>query len=132
LQPIRRKYIPKSENIRSGPDTDPDYTALGHLFRERRESQNLSQAELSRRIDMGLDYLRGIEAGTRARPGMNSIAKIAAELGITPDEVFSVAKLPVATALFETEELAQLWVQLSARDRSILIGLAQEFIRKTH
>ena len=118
---------PQPANVRER--YGPDYAALGKLFRHRREEHRIDQAELARRLSIGLDYLRKIEAGVRSRPGLESIARIAAALDIPPEEIFHVARLPTASPAIKTW-ITEYWDELTVKDRAILVGLANVLIRQ--
>jgi transcriptional regulator with XRE-family HTH domain len=64
---------------------------VGSAFRQLRERTELSQEELAFRAGMDRTYVSGIERGRR-NPSLKSMQRVAAQLGLSLDEVFVVAR----------------------------------------
>ena len=64
---------------------------VGLAFRSLRERAEISQEELAFRAGLDRTYVSGIERGRR-NPSMKSMQRVAAELDITLDQVFILAR----------------------------------------
>jgi len=64
---------------------------VGSAFRQLRERTELSQEELAFRAGLDRTYVSGIERGRR-NPSLKSMQRVAAQLGLSLDEVFVVAR----------------------------------------
>jgi transcriptional regulator with XRE-family HTH domain len=64
---------------------------VGLAFRQLRERGEISQEELAFRAGLDRTYLSGIERGRR-NPSLKSMQRIAAELGVSLDQVFVLAR----------------------------------------
>jgi transcriptional regulator with XRE-family HTH domain len=64
---------------------------VGPAFRLLRERDSISQEELALRAGLDRTYVSGIERGRR-NPSLKSVQRIAAELGISLDQVFNLAR----------------------------------------
>jgi len=62
---------------------------FGRRVRELRKAREFSQEELAHRAGLHYTYVGGIERGER-NPALVNIGKIAAALGVSPAELFSV------------------------------------------
>lgn len=67
--------------------TDIDWAALGAAIRERRRARRLTLVELAGLVGLSQPFLSQIENG-RARPSMESLARLASALGSTPQSLF--------------------------------------------
>lgn len=63
--------------------------ALGEKVREAREKVGITQVELSKRLKASQRTITEIETGKR-EPSLRTIKKIASELGISVQELFSL------------------------------------------
>ncbi len=61
---------------------------LGPRLRARREEQGIGLRELARRLNMSPSALSQLETG-KTSPSVSTLRAIAAELGISLDELFS-------------------------------------------
>jgi len=61
---------------------------LGHVLREARTDNRLSQEELGLRTGVHRNYIGGIERGER-NPSVTAIATLADELGLKLSELFA-------------------------------------------
>ena len=64
---------------------------VGPAFRHLREQTGLSQEALALNAGIDRTYVSGIERGVR-NPSLKSMQRLAAELGITLDRVFVLAR----------------------------------------
>jgi transcriptional regulator with XRE-family HTH domain len=64
---------------------------VGPAFRQLRERAEISQEELAFRAGLDRTYVSGIERGRR-NPSLKSMQRIAAQLEMSLDEVFTVAR----------------------------------------
>jgi transcriptional regulator with XRE-family HTH domain len=64
---------------------------VGPAFRQFRENAQLSQEELAFRAGLDRTYVSGIERGRR-NPSLKSMQRIAAQLGLSLEEVFVSAR----------------------------------------
>jgi transcriptional regulator with XRE-family HTH domain len=64
---------------------------IGPAFRQLRERTETSQEELAFRAGLDRTYVSGIERGRR-NPSLKSMQRIAAQLDLSLDEVFAVAR----------------------------------------
>jgi transcriptional regulator with XRE-family HTH domain len=64
---------------------------IGPAFRFLRESAEVSQEELALRAGLDRTYVSGIERGRR-NPSLKSMQRLAAELAISLDQVFILAR----------------------------------------
>ena len=64
---------------------------VGPAFRQLREQFGLSQEALALNAGVDRTYVSGIERGVR-NPSLKSMQRLAAELGITLDRVFILAR----------------------------------------
>lgn len=64
---------------------------VGPAFRELRERAEISQEELAFRADLDRTYISGIERGRR-NPSLKSMQRVAAELEVSLDQVFILAR----------------------------------------
>jgi transcriptional regulator with XRE-family HTH domain len=64
---------------------------VGPAFRLLRERAEISQEELAFRADLDRTYISGIERGRR-NPSLQSMQRLAAELEISLDQVFILAR----------------------------------------
>jgi transcriptional regulator with XRE-family HTH domain len=62
--------------------------AFGARVKALRTALELTQEQLAERADMHWTFISGIERGVR-NPGLNSIGRIAAALGVPPATLFS-------------------------------------------
>jgi transcriptional regulator with XRE-family HTH domain len=60
-------------------------------FRQLRERAEISQEELAFRAGLDRTYISGIERGRR-NPSLKSMQRVAAELAVTLDQVFILAR----------------------------------------
>jgi transcriptional regulator with XRE-family HTH domain len=68
---------------------------FGKRVRELRKARGFSQEELAHRAGLHYTYVGGIERGER-NPALVNIGRIAAALGISPAELFSVLRTVTA------------------------------------
>lgn len=64
---------------------------IGPAFRSLRERAELSQEELAFRAGLDRTYVSGIERGRR-NPSLKSMQRVAAELDVSLDQVFVLAR----------------------------------------
>jgi transcriptional regulator with XRE-family HTH domain len=64
---------------------------IGPAFRALREEAEISQEELAFQAGLDRTYVSGIERGRR-NPSLKSMQRIAAELSVSLDEVFVLAR----------------------------------------
>lgn len=64
---------------------------VGPAFRALRERAELSQEELAFRAGLDRTYVSGIERGRR-NPSLNSMQRVAAQLDLSLDQVFVLAR----------------------------------------
>ena len=64
---------------------ESQFKEIGNIIKKNRNIKNMTQEELSRRINITQAYLSRIERGERF-PSLNLCSKIARELGIEEDE----------------------------------------------
>ncbi len=70
--------------------TSPVITTKGAAIRARRFVLGISQAELAARVGMNASYLSQIERGG-ATGAPRTLARIAAELGVSVEDIITVA-----------------------------------------
>jgi len=106
-------------------------SSLGSTLRQAREATGLSLRGLARKIGISPAQISQIEGGTRKSPGFQSIAKIAAALSLSLDEVAAAAGLgaepsagtPRPTAAFPLDEVKRIKAEaasVSARADALL------------
>ena len=83
----------RSADTDAGTDTDT-WVHLGGAIRQRRHSAGLTLVDLAGRTQWSQPFLSQVENG-RARPSMESLRRIAAALGTTPQALFSGPVLPM-------------------------------------
>ena len=71
---------------------------IGSVLRARREAAGIPQATLARKLRISAQVLSRIESGERADPRFSTVARIAALLGTSLDEIATLAGLPSAAA----------------------------------
>jgi transcriptional regulator with XRE-family HTH domain len=64
---------------------------VGSAFRQLRERAGISQEELAFRAGLDRTYVSGIERGRR-NPSLKSMQRIAAQLSLSLDHVFNLAR----------------------------------------
>lgn len=64
---------------------------VGPAFRQLREHTKISQEELAFRAGLDRTYVSGIERGRR-NPSLKSMQRVAAELHVSLDQVFVLAR----------------------------------------
>ena len=64
---------------------------VGLAFRQLRERAEISQEELAFRAGLDRTYVSGIERGRR-NPSLKSMQRVAAELSVSLDQVFALAR----------------------------------------
>lgn len=64
---------------------------VGPAFRQLRERAEISQEELAFRAGLDRTYVSGIERGRR-NPSLKSMQRVAAELSVSLDQVFVLAR----------------------------------------
>lgn len=64
---------------------------VGPAFRQLRERAEISQEELAFRAGLDRTYVSGIERGRR-NPSLKSMQRVAAELAVSLDQVFILAR----------------------------------------
>ena len=66
---------------------------LGARVRALRDALGLTQEQLAERADMHWTFVSGVERGRRD-PRLNTIARLARALGVTPDELLREGSAP--------------------------------------
>lgn len=69
---------------------------LGRILAERRERSRRSAGEIARVSDVSLDAIRSLEMGRVPTPAFLTVARLAAVLDISLDELHAQASLPAA------------------------------------
>ena len=64
---------------------------VGSAFRKLRERAGISQEELAYRAGLDRTYVSGIERGRR-NPSLKSMQRVAAQLDVSLDHVFNLAR----------------------------------------
>lgn len=70
-------------------------TTLGERIKRERDNRGISIRQLAQAADMGEAHVYRIETGSIADPGASVVAKLAAALGTTPNDLLGVAKAKV-------------------------------------
>lgn len=78
---------------------------LGFNLRRRAEALGLSNAEVARRAGLGERRYANYVGGTR-EPDLATLVRIAATLGVTPDQLLGVAGLQPSSILLDRLVLA--------------------------
>lgn len=64
-----------------------DSNGLQARIRAARERAGLTQAELARRVGLAPNHIARLESGEKSNPRFETVARIAAELGLSLDEL---------------------------------------------
>ena len=110
---------------------------IGERLREIRQAQGLSQREIEERSGLLRDYVSKIENG-HAIPTLQVLERWAKALGVELRELFVVGngqpeaaespeRIPVGS---QERTLLELFGQLSVEDRSLLISLARDMVKR--
>lgn len=65
----------------------PETTRLGATLRHARERLNLTQSALAKRVGIASNHLLRLETSEKSNPRFETIARLAAELGLSLDEL---------------------------------------------
>jgi transcriptional regulator with XRE-family HTH domain len=68
--------------------------SLGRAIKRSREEQSLSAAELAGLSRVSVDTVRSLECGRVPRPSFLTVARLAAALGLSLDELQALALAP--------------------------------------
>lgn len=71
---------------------DPALVALGLAIRATRQTRNLSQEELAHLSQIDRSYMSSVERGIQ-NPGVMTVVRIAAAVGVTVSQLMAIAKL---------------------------------------
>ena len=82
--------------------------ALGALVRKRRRDKELTLGQLAKRIPMSASNLSRVELGSQGPPADEVIERIAAALGVEPDELLRAAGRSSSGQSFEETVLDKL------------------------
>lgn len=77
-----------------------DYILLGQRIRRYRQVKKLTQEQLAERADISASFMGHIERGSRIA-SLDTLMKLCAALGVTPNDLLSVDVLPGAVNLPE-------------------------------
>ena len=91
----------------------PDTSRLGVTLRHARERLNLTQAVLADRVGIAPNHLLRLETGEKSNPRFETIARLAAELGLSLDELSELCGYRHRTSA-------------APRDRTILVKAAHD------
>ena len=61
--------------------------ALGPILRAAREHAHLSQAELAQRVGLAPNHIARLESGEKGIPRFDTVARLAAQLGLSLEEL---------------------------------------------
>lgn len=61
--------------------------ALGPILRAARERAHLTQAQLAARVGLASNHIARLESGEKGIPRFDTVARLAAELGLSLDEL---------------------------------------------
>lgn len=61
--------------------------SLGPILREAREEANLTQSELAARAGLAPNHVARLEASKKMSPRFDTVARLAAELGLSLDQI---------------------------------------------
>lgn len=75
----------------------PESKRIGEVLRQARERLKLTQSALAARVEIAPNHLLRIETGERSNPRFETIAKLAAELGLSLDELAALSGYREAT-----------------------------------
>ena len=110
--------ITQIEDVKKARLIEYNKQHYGNLINERRRQQNLTQAELGRRIGVAKANVTHWEAG-RTRPDLNVIPDLCRELGISLGTFFDVPTAQESMTLHEQQHMID-YRRLSGRDKRII------------
>lgn len=64
-----------------------DHRTIGEILRHAREQAGLTQAALAARVGLAPNHLVRLETGEKAQPRFETVARLAAELGFSLDDL---------------------------------------------
>lgn len=71
-----------------------DHRTIGQILRHAREQAGLSQAALAARVGLAANHVVRLETGEKAQPRFETVVRLAAELGLSLDDVAAHMGLP--------------------------------------
>ena len=84
--------------------------AFGKKVRRSRKDKEIGLRELARRVDIDYSNLSRIERGKRPPPDLNTVIKIAGELGIDRSELLKLAGVPEEVIMKKRGEERRSWI----------------------
>lgn len=103
-----------------------DYPAIGRRVKACRREQKKTQEYLAEALGVSVGYISQIERGV-TKISIDTLAEIAVQLGCDLPEL--VSGVTVCREEYLDWELGQLYAQMTARQRQMLLEIAQVIAR---
>lgn len=107
--------------------------SLGPILKAARERVHLSQSELASRVGLAANHIARLESGEKGIPRFDTVARLAAELGLSLDDLSSACGYVVSTKLKPKDrtaiaqaanELAQVLTSVKLVENSLTSAIA--------
>lgn len=101
--------------------------SIGNKIKFYRVDKNLSQEQLSERVDITQNYLSNIERGIRI-PSLPVLVDIVDELGITPNDI--LVDVIKSSWQIKTRELEELLLGLTDQERNLVLDTMKYLVMR--
>lgn len=103
-----------------------DYPAIGRRIKARRKAQQKTQEILAEALGVSVGYISQIERGV-TKVNLDTLAEISLELGCGLSEL--VEGVTESQSCYLERELAERWQRMTARQKQMLLELADTVIK---